>query len=289
MQDFNEYQIKLFKDFERFRPKYSGPSYPPYHKGLYLEEYFFNKFLSLGKITEKYLIPVFWTNCYLQNNTDGLQNLLDGLDKDKDYFCVSQHDDAIKEYLPANTIHFNAGGNRKGIPIPLVCSPIKQSEFIPSNFSKKTFCSFVGSNTHPIRRKMFAELSNKVGFELYCKEWSGHIGKFQEDFFIKKTCESLFSLCPRGYGASSFRFYEAMQLESVPVFIYDKPWFPFENIIDWDSFSIRVNENDIDKIPDILIKKTPFVNEMAQKAKKIYKDYFSLEATANQIFRILNA
>ena len=31
--------------------------------------------------------------------------------------------------------------------------------------------------------------------------------------------DSLFSLCPRGYGPTSFRLYESIQLGSIPVYI----------------------------------------------------------------------
>ena len=286
MLDFDNYQVGLFKKFERFRPPYTGPAYPPYHKGLYLEEYFFKDFLFRGKKAEQILIPVFWTNCYLSGTFAGLQEELDKLDPEREYFCVSQHDDAIKEVLPPKTTHFNAGGNKFGIPIPLVCSRIPNNY---TNTQKTTFCSFVGSMTHPIREKMARVLIDEAGFEIYGKSWCGTIDSHHKDFFLKKTAESIFSLCPRGYGASSFRFYEALQLGSIPVFIYDKPWFPYEDFIDWDLFSIRVHESEINKIPDILVEKTPFAAKMVERGREAYARFFSLEALPTQIFRILNA
>lgn len=284
MQDFDDYQIELIKKFNNFRPIYSGCSYPPYHEGMYLEEYFFFEFLKRGKTTNQYLIPVFWTNCYLQNQTAGLQELLDELNPEFEYFCISQHDDAIKEKLPPKTIHFNAGGNKSGIPIPLVCSPILNAP----KLDKKIFCSFIGSITHPIRNKLAWSLNGKAGYKIFCKEWSNEVDSAAKDFFIEKTSESLFSLCPRGYGATSFRFYEALQLGSVPVFVYDKPWFPYDDIIDWDSFCVRIHSLDIDNLQDILIEKAPFVDKMRENGKLFYENFFSLKATPDQIFRILN-
>lgn len=285
MQNFDDYQVELFKKFEKFRPKYTGCSYPPYHVGMYLEEYFFFEFLKRGKQAGQYLIPVFWTNCYLQNETAGLQELLDELNPDFEYFCVSQHDDAIKENLPPKTLHFNAGGNKNGIPIPLVCSPITDKPKV----DKKVFCSFIASMTHPIRQNLVYSLINKSGFELYGREWTQKIEDAAKDFFINKTSESLFSLCPRGYGATSFRFYEAMQLGTVPVFVYNKDWFPYEDIIDWDSFSVRVHVSEIDNIQNILIEKAPFTQKMSETGRLFYDKFFSLEALPDQIYRILNA
>lgn len=286
MQDFDPYQVELFKRFEKFRPLYTGTAYPPYHKGMYLEEFFFNDFLKMGKQTHQYLIPVFWTECYLSGITDGLQQELDKLDPEREYFCVSQHDDALKNIAPPKTVHFNAGGNKSGIPIPLVCS--KVPNFILPKFENKTiFCSFVGSMTHPIREKMFYSLYDKAGFAIHAKDWSPEIDDDTCVFFLQKTCESIFSLCPRGYGASSFRFYEALQLGSVPVFIYDKPWFPYEDYIDWDLFSIRVHESNIDKIPDILVEKAPFAAKMIDRGREAYARFFSLDVLYDQIIRIL--
>lgn len=288
MTDFDAYQRELFWRFNKFRPPYLGSSYPPYHTGPYLEEYFFQEFIKKGKQTEKFLIPVFWTNCYLSGIIDGLQEELNKLDPEREYFCVSQHDDAIKEVLPPKTIHFNAGGNKGGIPIPLVCSKIS-NKILPNFKEKTTFCSFVGSITHPIRFNLQSIFKNKAGFEFYSKPWTPQIDSSSEDFFLKKTSESLFSLCPRGYGASSFRFYEALQLGAVPVFIYDKPWFPYEDSIDWDLFSIRIHESEIDKIPDILVEKTPFAAKMIDAGREAYEKFFSLNVLHDQISRILNA
>ncbi|MDB4314573.1 glycosyltransferase family 47 protein [bacterium] len=284
MQSFSQYQIEVFKMFEDFRPKYQGVSYPPYHNGVYLEESFYHNFISKGGITDKIYIPVFWTNCYLNEQTDGLQAALDKLDPDKEYFTVSQHDDAVKEVLPKKTMHFNAGGNKDGIPIPLVCSPIPRYKA-----QKKTFCSFVGSTTHPIRNKMYKALNGQAGFEIYGKEWSGDVAKEHQDFFIKKTAESIFSLCPRGYGASSFRLYEAMQLGAVPVVIYDKPWFPFMTEVDWTEFAVLIPEEYIGDIKDILLEKAPFADIMSKKAQENYFKYFSMGAFPNQIYKYLNA
>jgi len=287
MQDFDPYQVELFKRFERFRPPYNGPAYPPYHKGPYLEEYFFQDFLLREKKVEQFFIPIFWTNCYLSGTIDGLQEELNKLDPELEYFCVAQHDDAIMEILPPKTACFNAGGNKDGIPIPLVCSKVPNF-ILPKFEDKKIFCSFVGSMTHPIRSKMLAELHDKAGFSIHTKNWNQ---KIEDDlclFFLEKTCESIFSLCPRGYGASSFRFYETLQLGSVPIFIYDKPWFPYEDYINWDLFSIRVHESEIKKIPDILVEKTPFAPKMIERGREAYARFFSLFALPDQIYRILN-
>jgi hypothetical protein len=115
-----EYLNHLFELFKDYRPAPNYPVYPPYHSGPYLEEYFFD-FVKRKKLPEGvFYIPVFWTNCYLSGTIEGLQEKLDSLDPEREYIAVSQHDDAINEKLPPNAQHFNAGGNKEGLPIPLI-------------------------------------------------------------------------------------------------------------------------------------------------------------------------
>ena len=44
-----------------------------------------------------------------------------------------------------------------------------------------------------------------------------------EDYHI----HSVFGLAPRGYGPTSFRLYETMQMDAVPIYISDVFWLPF--------------------------------------------------------------
>ena len=148
----NSYQKNLIDVFSDYRPVPTYPVYPPYHQGLYLEDYFFDWFTKNNIESERLYIPVFWTTCYIENKTNGLQDILSKLNPNLKYFTVAQHDDAIQEILPPDTISFNAGGNGGGIPIPLICSPIP--EIYKKNVERDIFCSFVGSITHPIRVMM---------------------------------------------------------------------------------------------------------------------------------------
>ena len=64
---------------------------------------------------------------------------------------------------------------------------------------------------------------------------------------------SIFTLAPRGYGYTSFRIYEAIQANSIPVYIWhDKMVLPFSDILDWNDFSVIINSKDISKLPEIL-------------------------------------
>ena len=207
--------------WDKFIIEIDQPAYPPYHTGKYLEQYFIDFYFKNKKEfddTGYQFLPICWTDIYLYRNNliPELQKLLNSLDKTKKYFTVSQHDDAPKENLPPNTIKFSAGGNQPNcVPIPLICSSIPNVK----ETQKDIFCSFVGSATHPIRMEMLRQLVNKQEYVLKPKHWSPSIEDKRKDLFLDVTARSTFSLCPRGYGATSFRLYEAMQLGAIPVYI----------------------------------------------------------------------
>ena len=274
-------------DFKNLRVSANYPVYPSYRIGDYMEEYFYkfyienkNKFDETGYT----LIPIFWTNVYNTNkNRHLIQYYLNALPTGK-YFTVSQHDDAVGERLPANTLSFEAGGNKNGIPIPLICSPLNAV----NDNHKDIFCSFVGSNTHPIRNKIKEYYSNDERFKIYIKNWSNAIPQEQVDFFIDVASRSQFSLCPRGYGAQSFRFYEVLQLGSIPVLIYDKEWLPFKDKIDYHKFCVVIHESQIYNLTSILDKITEEDQKnMIKIGKEIYEKYFTLKGMSEQILSVL--
>jgi hypothetical protein len=290
--------MALTEKFKDYRIIVQNNPYPSYHEGKYLEEYFYNYYLineEKFKKTNYEYIPVFWTELYLGGNhlLNKLQDDLNSLDKSKKYFTVSQHDDAPFQVFPPNVIHFSAGGNQSNtIPIPLICSPILNIK----ESSKDIFCSFVGSITqnipntwgsvsHYIRMKMLETLVDKEEYFLKPKHWSPEIKQDRQNLFIETTSRSKFTLCPRGYGASSFRLYEAMQLGSIPVYIYyNKPFTPFADKINWNDIAVLIDYKDIDNLDNILKSISEEKQEyMLSKIKEIYPKYFTLEGMCDNI------
>jgi hypothetical protein len=278
-----------------------NPPYPPYHEGDDLESFFINHyFKNKEKIdsTGYIFLPIKWTYIYNQKPQliHELQNDLEKLDKSKKYFTVSQHDDAPIQKLPPHTLNFSAGGNQAfTIPIPLICSPIKNIK----NKEKDIFCSFVGSVTpngvgyvglaHRIRMSMLNVLVDNPKYLLKPKYWSSDVNEKRKDLFLDITSRSKFTLCPRGYGATSFRLYEAMQLGSIPVYIYyDKPFLPFKNDLNWEKLAILIDYSQINEIDSVLssISEEKY-QEMLEYTKQIYLEHFTLKGMSLNIIKSL--
>jgi glycosyltransferase involved in cell wall biosynthesis len=280
-------------------PKPSYPTYPPYHTGLYLEEYFFEFYQRnidrFNKLKRKY-IPIFWTNCYVNGVQEGwgdrvsmmdMQIEINKLDPNDSYFTVCQHDDAPMNPIPANTIIFSAGGNVTGsnvAPIPLICGPLAEKE--PKE--KTILASFVGSETHDVRNKMIEAVKDESDFYIATKGWEQEIKIDQFTDFVESSLKSKFVLCPRGYGATSFRLYEAMQLGAVPVYVSDRFWLPWTHELNWHEFCVIVPVDDVQNLPQILRSIDDETHEkMQRKIKEIYTNYFTLEGTCGKILQLL--
>jgi len=146
-----------------------------------------------------------------------------------------------------------------------------------TKYDRDILFSFRGANwTHPIRKKLV---------DMYPNECLGYSGwgcdnkdpQFKIDY-INQLKRSIFSLCPRGYGRTSFRLYESMMMGSIPVIISDAWKPPLYDVLDWNEFSLYVDENDISRIPEILATLSDEVRiKMGERAKEVYYEYFSNE------------
>ena len=79
-----------------------------------------------------------------------------------------------------------------------------------------------------------------------------------------------------------------MQLGAIPVYISDKHLLPWKDEIDWSDFCVLIDENNVESIDDIIKSLTATqVREMQGTLSKVYKMYFTIESTYNQIMKRL--
>jgi hypothetical protein len=275
--------------------------YPPFKNGLYMEEYFFEKFMRENPSTKRKYIPSFWTNFQIESwfssKKKSMQINLDSWitqnPSPNGYFTVVQHDDSVFLTLPPNTIIYGAcSGN---IPLPLIYQDNKNTlENIPrkSFNDKKILCSFVGSITSNhvspfVRQTMVQYLKNNSKFVLNIpSSWTNNVDKKKQDNFIQITTDSKFALAPRGYGRSSFRFFEILQLGVIPIYIWnDVEWLPYKDDpeVDYSKFCISINISEINKLENILLNITEDTyNNMISEYNKV-KHKFSLDGMYNYI------
>jgi len=274
-------------------------TYPPFKKGLYLEEYFFQKAQHAGLNLKRKYIPVKWTNFqiegWFQSRKHEMQQLLDewvrNNPSENGYFTLVQYDDGPLLDLPANTLIYGAcSGN---IPIPLIYQDVNNTL---ANIPKKSFaeksvlCSFVGNitgnNVQPnVREIMKHTLEKTPNFIFYNSGgWTPSVNADLQKKFVNITINSKFVLAPRGYGRGSFRFFECFQLGSIPVYLWnDVEWLPFKNLIDYDKLCVSIHISQINKLEARLLSITQEEYNSMFTYYETVKHLFDLEGMSNQI------
>ena len=291
--------LKILDLGRQFRPK-TSITYPPFKNGRYMEEYFYDYSTNPEnnhKIdTERIYIPAFWTNIQNHPNFSDMKENLNILLKrayslfpeSTPYFTVVQADLGVELVLPKNTLVF--GACYGDIPLPLIYEDITNRLLnTPRPIQRKLRGSFVGTYTHTLRQKMFLSIGRNPNFKFETNDiWTNSVPHAAADTFIKTTLNSKYCLAPRGFGRSSFRFFEAMLLDTVPVYFWDDAeWLPYKDILDYSKFSVSIHKTNIDKTAQILksISHERYLS-MLEELKRV-RHYFTLEGMSEYIINKL--
>lgn len=254
------------RTFEDFRLD-SNIKYPPFATE-YFEKYFYNYMLKRSIYIQNY-IPVFWTEAsHRHEKLNELQQKLDDLPRDKSYFTVVQHSLGLQKRVPSNTYVFSMGQS-EGIPLPLTYENPTLFEQYKNN-DKDIFCSFVGADTHLIRRMLVTEFIKYPDVVCSIDSWTNEISNNKQTLFLDVTSKSKFTLAPRGFGKTSFRLYEALKLGSIPVYVYDEPWLPYTELIDWNKFVVLAH---INELPSLYARLKQITDTEYQAMLSYYKEH----------------
>lgn len=251
------------------------PIYPPNNFKIF-EEWFAGNYK--GCKTDRVLLPFFPTSYWVNNNyaqdlvaKREAQDYIDSLPNDIKYFVICQYDDGcLIDWKGKDVLEFNMS-KKIGVELPLLCMPH------PYKFSgeKKYLVNFIGSRTHPIRD----ELEKYKGREGWYISYERH----DIETYCRVISESIFTLCPRGYGSNSFRICEAMQYRSIPVYISDEFIRPFNDRI--ENWMVVADKNEIGELSERL--------QLWDNATKgvfgitYYNKYYTYEGCFNEIIKYL--
>lgn len=269
---------------QKFQQHHPFP-YPP-DNHLIFEEWFYRQApIICGR---KYL-PVFWTGFYVKHfkgphsyfldMMKSLQAFLDNLDRSVKYYTIVQYDDGIMHNLAGLDIKvFAMSGPRVDYPLPLLCSPHQWGK--PSG-QRKYLANFIGKITHPMREMVLAAFTKRDDVFI-------STAKFPLDFYVDKIANSIFTLCPRGYGVTSFRILEAIQQGSIPVYISDE--FIFPHGINFEDYGIVIHENEIESLPKLLAEiSVEDIERMRIRGRELYVTHFTFEGCYEIMKQVLTS
>ena len=296
--------IRIVDCPEEFFP---GPpnSYPLHQGNEPLIEERALEYFSKSKVESEYIyIPIYWTYYHVGNgygeNAHVLQNFINELvDKhpNEKFFTVCQYASGTLTKIPNSKV-FACSGTKfckhwdhykideiikhetsEYIPIPLKCK-----DHPVSGNNTKYKAGFVGRLfTHSCRYKIVNKFSKLDGYAIYGSET---IPQSQQiNLFREVTSNSIFSFAPRGFGLTSFRLLEAIQMGSIPIYVSDDHWLPFKNRINWKDIALIVDESEIDSIPsmiDELIESGEYI-KMKERMLKVYNEHLSWEGIFKNI------
>ena len=223
--DAEEHHAHLIKKLGRFRTAkvhaYAG------YDGPWIENIFIQNYMHKPLSFFNGLIPLFvqWIDTDIASKQDfaDLNALLtEILRPNVLYMAVSQGDIGLGRCGGAShpQILAMACGGYGHIPLPLIKSEIPWVDQ-PSKFHQDL--GFFGNARQASRPNMLTiikETAEKRNLTFK----SGHGPSWKKDMETTK-----FNVAPRGYGRSSFRFSEAIQMGRVPFFVWDDlPWIPYE-------------------------------------------------------------
>jgi len=257
--------------------------YPEGNK-IPFERYFEKCFKEERPDTLRKYLPIHWTSYYVNNKYGAdkgaikkLQNFINTLPEDEQYFTLLQYDDGIlNDVSKLDLLVYSMGCNKPGyyptplISQPLCCNPIKKHE-------KDLLYSFIGANTHPVRKQLEKELGNK-------KEGRVTLGNTTYERYIENLKRSVFAICPRGYGITSFRLYEGMAFGCIPVYLSDDGYLEAFNI-PFTEYGIKITSKQIKDIPEIL--KGVDVKTLQEKGEYYFKEFFVYSSCFNNIINTL--
>lgn len=138
------------------------------------------------------------------------------------YLAVSQDDQGIGTKLTTdhpNILVISAGGYGH-VPIPLIKGELDHT--MPPQKYKRDVGFYGNVRPRLSRSQMLDEMRSSVGREHMSCEFA------QRDSWVQDIMDTKFNLAPRGFGRTSYRLAEIIQLGRVPVYLYDdKEWLPY--------------------------------------------------------------
>ena len=133
---------------------------------------------------------------------------------------------------------------------------------------KELLYSFVGFNSHRCRQPLL-RLPQRSDVVIESRErWHFDVDAATraaaQQQYIDVLAVSRFSLCPRGTGPSTVRFWESLRAGAIPVVIADKMQLPAG--FDWDACTLRLPERKAHQVDELIRSISPGREEAMRDA-----------------------
>lgn len=199
-----------------------------------------------------------------------------------------------KKDLKSNEIVIPAYAEDFGKPVPRELSPVPvigftgwlKADFFKSFYITEKTLGLV------IRNLAIKYLDKTVGIKtnfIVRKSYSGHIKtisgsvKRYRTEFVNNIIDSDYTLCVKGSGNFSVRFYETLSLGRIPLVVDTDNAFPLEEKINYREFCLFVSYRNLAKIGELLLayhRSLPAEEFIAKqnRARKVFEKYLRIDS-----------
>ena len=125
-------------------------------------------------------------------------------------------------------------------------------------------------------------------------KWLGkNVSDKQKKEYHDNIIKTAYTICIRGTGNFSYRFYHTISHGRIPVVIDTNVFLPFEESINWKKYCVWVPQTDLRHIGDYILEfhqrfsKEDFIR-LQIKIRQIWVDYFSIQNYYIKLFELLN-
>lgn len=176
---------------------------------------------------------------------------------------------SVRVLCNANTSEgFNPTKDASLPEINLVTGEIKGLTGGPSPSRRSILGFFAGGCHGHIRRVLLKQWKNKDQDLQVYEYLPRHIS------YKGMMKKSRFCLCPSGYEVASPRIVHPINAECAPVVISERYFLPFSDVLDWKSFSVSVQVEDILNLKNILNGiSTRLYLRMQRRIKQVQKHF----------------
>lgn len=188
-------------------------------------------------------LPAFWPD-YLNIYCDGEIQLREKQARPTVGFCgqAASRGHKLAYWTAKNLAHQALYRLGKTVYVP---PPIRPSVLLRNEVLSILSNSASIDTKFVIREQYRAGVRNKADRDNYF-----HPTKVE---FVQNIIDSDYTVCVRGGGNFSVRFYETLSLGRIPIFIDTDSRLPYDFIIDWKKHFIWVDQKDIHRLPEIVL------------------------------------
>ena len=223
--------------------------------------------------------------------------------EDRHVFAL-EHD--VSTLLGIRSVVFHTSVNRYHKDSRAIAYPFRVHDFgelTHYDYSRMEYhTSFVGNTNSWSGRPLLVE---SIKAETRLNAWldpvtqfhghwaSGAVREERRQSYIASLADSMTVLCPRGAGQNTIRFFEVLSMGRIPILVSDTCALPFEDEIDYGSFTLRIPEALLDRAGSILAewlaRLTPEqIIAMCRAARQTWERYFQERQVWVQTVRALH-